>query len=209
MQIAAIVVLSYILGSIPTSQIAGRIRGVDLRAVGSGNLGFTNALRALGAKAAIPVLVIDLAKGMAAVKLLAPAFGCDGPLGPTGTALLAGLSAIAGHIWPVFAGFRGGKGMATACGVFLGLAPVATAFAIAVWISLVFTTRYVSLGSVSAALVLPVAVAAEARIAGTEQPMPLVGMATAVALGMVLTHRKNIGRLIAGTENRFGKKRES
>ena len=199
------VLISYLLGSIPTSAIAARMRGIDLRAEGSGNLGFTNALRILGPRAAVPVLIIDIAKGLVAVTVVARALGTSSPLGPTGIALAAGLAAVAGHIWPAFARFRGGKGAATACGVFLALAPLATLAVAAVWLIIVLTTRYVSPGSIISAALLPFAVFIEARSRGIAQPLTLVIAAAAVAAAIILKHRSNIRRLLRGEENRFGK----
>jgi len=204
--IALAIALSYLLGSIPTSAIAGRIKGVDLRRHGSGNLGATNALRVLGPGVGVPVLAIDVGKGLLAV-LLIGRLGAASALGPSGAALAAGLAAVAGHIWPVFAGFRGGKGVATACGVFLAMSPLAALAAIALWGVVVGITRYVSLGSILAAAFLPWAVVLEARLAGRPLPVPLVVVAAVVAAALVARHRSNIRRLITGTENRFGRAR--
>ena len=198
------ILISYLLGSIPTGAIVGKMQGVDLRTVGSGNIGFTNVLRTLGAKAAAPVLAVDIGKGLLAVLVVARALGASSPLGPTGIALAAGLAAVAGHIWPVFAGFRGGRGVATACGVFLGLAPLATLAAAAVWLTLVLTTRYVSVGSIVAAALLPFAVAVEVRARTIAQPTTIIVAAAVVAAALVLKHRANIQRLMRGEENRFG-----
>jgi len=204
-QTALVVVISYLLGSIPTSDIAARLRGVNLRAVGSGNPGFTNVLRTLGPRAATPVLIVDVAKGVAAVLLVAGTLGAGSPLGHTGISLAAGLAAVAGHIWPVFARFRGGKGVATACGVFAAMAPLATLAAVLLWLAIVLSTRYVSLGSIAAALFLPWAVWIEAGILGTERPTALTLTAGLVAVAVVLRHLANIRRLMNGTENRFGR----
>ena len=206
MGIALAIALSYLLGSIPTSAIAGRIKGVDLRRHGSGNLGATNALRVLGPGVGVPVLAIDVGKGLLAA-LLIGRLGAASALGPSGAALAAGLAAVAGHIWPVFAGFRGGKGVATACGVFLAMSPLAALAAIALWGVVVGITRYVSLGSILAAAFLPWAVVLEARLAGRPLPVPLVVVAAVVAAALVARHRSNIRRLITGTENRFGRAR--
>ena len=202
METPFVLLLSYLLGSFPTGAIAGRLRGIDLREHGSGNIGFTNALRVLGPKAGIPVLIVDVAKGLVAVIAVAAIAGPASPLGPTGVRVAAGLAAIAGHIWPVFAGFRGGKAVATAAGVFLALSPVATAVAIALWVVAVLATRYASVSSIAAAFVLPFAVGIEARVAGTPQPLPLVAAAAAVAISIVVRHRANMRRLLAGTESR-------
>jgi len=200
--------LSYVLGSIPTGAIAGRLRGVDLRKVGSGNLGFTNALRALGPRFAVPVLVVDVAKGTAAVLAAGAIAGTASPLGPTGVRLACGLAAIVGHVWSVFARFRGGRGVATACGVFLALSPIAAASCIAVWGLVVAATRYVSLGSIVALALLPFAVTAEARLTKPPQAAALAVAATLVALLVVVKHRPNMKRLLAGTEHRLGRSRE-
>jgi acyl phosphate:glycerol-3-phosphate acyltransferase len=202
---ALVAALAYLVGSIPTGDIAARIRGKSLRTEGSGNPGFTNAWRILGPRAAVPVLIADIAKGVVAVLAIAPLLGGNpSPLGPTGIRLAAGLAAVAGHVWPVFARFRGGKGVATACGVFLGLSPLATLAAAVVWCVLVAATRTVSIGSIAAALVLPWGVLLEARRAGTAQSSALVLAAAAVAALIVVRHRSNVGRLISGTESRFG-----
>jgi glycerol-3-phosphate acyltransferase PlsY len=198
-----VLLISYVLGSFPTGVIAGRLYGVDLREHGSGNTGFTNALRVLGPRAGVPVLLIDMAKGVLAVLVVAALAGPGSPLGPSGIRVAAGLAAIAGHIWPVFAGFRGGKAVATAAGVFLALSPVATAVALAVWFAAVLATRYVSIGSIASAIVLPFAVGIEARLARVAQPLLIVAAAAAVAIVIVVRHRGNLRRLLAGTESKF------
>jgi glycerol-3-phosphate acyltransferase PlsY len=204
-QTALVVVVSYLLGSIPTSNIAARLRGVDLRTVGSGNPGFTNVLRTLGPRVAAPVLIIDIAKGAAAVLFVAGTLGAGSSLGHTGIGLAAGLAAVAGHIWPIFARFRGGKGVATACGVFAAMAPLATLAAVVLWLAIVLPTRYVSLGSIAAALFLPWAIWIEAGILGTGRPTALILTAGLVTVAVVLRHLGNIKRLVNGTENRFGR----
>jgi len=204
-QTALVVVISYLLGSIPTSNIAARLRGVDLRTVGSGNPGFTNVLRTLGPRVAAPVLIIDIAKGAAAVLFVAGTLGAGSSLGHTGIGLAAGLAAVAGHIWPIFARFQGGKGVATACGVFAAMAPLATLAAVVLWLAIVLPTRYVSLGSIAAALFLPWAIWIEAGILGTGRPTALILTAGLVAVAVVLRHLGNIKRLVNGTENRFGR----
>ena len=204
MQTALVVVISYLLGSIPTSDIAARLRGVDLRTVGSGNPGFTNVLRTLGARVATPVLIVDVAKGVAAVLLVAGTLGAGSSLGQTGIGLAAGVAAVAGHIWPIFARFRGGKGVATACGVFAAMAPLATLAVVVLWLAIVIPTRYVSLGSITAALFLPWAIWIETGIRESERPTALILTACLVAVAVVLRHLSNIKRLLNGTENRFG-----
>ena len=208
MQTALVLVISYLLGSIPTGDIAARLKGVDIRSVGSGNPGFTNVLRTLGPRVATPVLIIDIGKGLVAVLLVAGLLGTGSPLGPVGIKLAAGLAAVAGSIWPVFARFKGGRGVAVACGVFGAMAPLATLAAVILWLAIVLTSRYVSLGSVAASLFLPWAIWYEARLLDAEAPTALTLTALLVALVVVLRHRANIGRLLKGTENRFGRSPE-
>ena len=208
MQTALVVVISYLLGSIPAGAIAARLKGVDIRTVGSGNPGFTNVLRTLGAWVAAPVLVVDIAKGVVAVLFVAGVLGSGSHLGPTGIRLAAGLAAIAGHNWPVFARFKGGRGVATACGMFAAMSPLGTLAAVLLWLAIVLTTRYVSLGSIVASLFLPLAIWLEARFLQTEGSTALTVTAVLVAIAVVVRHRANIGRLLNGTENRFGKNPE-
>jgi len=205
----AAIVIAYLLGSIPTSAIAGRLAGVDLRKEGSGNLGFTNVLRVLGVRAAAPVLIVDAGKGVLAVLLAERSVQSGWPLDAGTTALLGGLAAITGHIWSVFSRFRGGKGVATAAGVFGALAPAAAAVSIVAWLAIVLTTRYVSLGSIVAAVLLPVAVVASRALACRPQPPALIAASVAIAVIVLVTHRANIRRLRNGTENRFGSKRKA
>lgn len=192
---------AYLIGAIPTSYIVGRLtRGIDLREHGSGNLGATNAFRVLGWRAATPIFIIDMAKGFLPVYLF-PRF--DGA--PVGWALAFGAAAIIGHMFSVYVGFRGGKGVATGGGVFLALAPVAALGALLIWVVLVFTTGYVSLGSIAAAATLPVLVAVTGGLRS------VLGLAVALGAFVIYAHRANIGRLLRGEEHRFrrgGRKRE-
>ena len=190
--------LSYLIGAIPTSYLAGRIfRGVDLRDHGSGNLGATNLYRALGWKYAIPVGLLDIAKGVIPVVLIAPQVS-----GSQRVAAAFGVAAVIGHVYSVFVRFRGGKGVATAAGVMLGLAPLAIAALLVVWAVIVFGTGYVSLGSVVAASLLPLAV--WILHPGARELLPIVAL---VAAAIVWLHRANLRRLLDGTENRFGRRR--
>jgi glycerol-3-phosphate acyltransferase PlsY len=192
-------VASYLIGSFPSAYLAGRLlKGVDLRTVGSGNLGATNVYRELGALPALIVLLLDAAKGWIPVAVL-----------PTVLTVAVsewwplsfGMLAIAGHARPIFLlGRGGGKGVATASGVFLALAPIALAVAVSSFVIVVVATRFVSLGSIVAALVLPPAVAVTL---GTTAPVFLVSVL--VALFIVIAHRANLGRLRRGTESRLGR----
>lgn len=189
---------SYLLGAIPTSYLAARVfRGTDLRKVGSGNLGATNLYRTLGARFAIPVGLFDMAKGAIPVMVLAPLASSSRYF-----AMLCGIVAVAGHVFSVFVRFRGGKGVATASGVMLGLTPWAVLVSLVIWLLVVRVSGYVSLGSMIAALALPVA----AWLLHPGQ-RDLIWIQVLVALAIVWLHRANIQRLLAGTENRFGRKR--
>ena len=188
---------SYLLGAVPTSYLVARLaKGIDLRQVGSRNLGSTNLYRTLGWRYAIPVALFDIAKGTAPVLLFAPYAG-----GTLWVALVLGFAAIIGHVFSIFVRFKGGKGVATAAGVVLGLAPAPTLVAAGVWALLVRASGYVSLGSIAAAVVLPIAVwilSPDLR--------PAIWLFVALGAFVVVTHRANIGRLLSGTENRFGKR---
>ena len=195
---AAALLASYLLGAIPTSYLVGRVfRGIDLREHGSGNLGATNLYRTLGWKFAIPAGLFDIAKGAVPVLAIAPAVS-----GSQLFALACGLMAVVGHVFSLFAGFKGGKGVATAAGVMLGLSPYAVLALVAIWAVVVFATGYVSLGSIVAAALLPLLV--WVLDPGSRN---LVALDALVAAGIIWLHRANIRRLLAGTENRFGKRR--
>ena len=188
---------SYLLGAIPTSYwLARMVKGVDLRQVGSRNLGATNLYRTLGWRYAIPAGLFDLAKGAIPVLVFGPQAG-SGSVVP----LLCGLAAVIGHVFSLFVRFKGGKGVATATGVVLGLAPWATLICAVLWVVIVRLTGYVSLGSMFAAALLP-------PIAYVVDPSAreIEWFLAAIGLLVIVMHRANIRRLIAGTENRFGKR---
>jgi len=188
---------SYLVGAIPTSWLTVKlVRGEDLRRFGSGNLGATNLYRVLGLRYAVPVAIFDVLKGVVPVVVFGPRAG-NGPLLP----LLLGLTAVAGHVFSVFVKFRGGKGVATGAGVVLGLAPWAFLAVLGVWLLVVKATGYVSLGSVVGALLLPAAV----WVLHPER-RDLVGPLLALAIVIVVLHRANLRRLLAGTEHRFGRR---
>jgi len=194
------VLISYLAGSFPSAYIAGKVRGVDLRKHGSGNLGATNVVRVLGAKFGAAVFLVDLLKGFLPVYFL-PRF--TETLRPELWALAYGVAAIAGHVKPIFLlGKGGGKGVATATGVFLALAPLPMLVANAVWIAAFYLTRYVSLASLLGATVLPIAI-----LAGYRNPQSPVFIASVIIAAFVFwTHRANMGRLRRGEEHRFVKK---
>jgi glycerol-3-phosphate acyltransferase PlsY len=190
--IAAVIVAGYLIGSIPFALILARRWGADLRAVGSGNLGAANVMRASGVRAGLLVAALDMAKGAASVWIASSVSdGADLPAP-------AGLAAIVGHIYPIWLRFRGGKGVATACGVFAMLTPAAVPPALALFAAVVWLTKYISLASVVATIALP----AIAYAFGA--PAPAVVAAVAASAIIVFRHRSNVLRLWTGTERRVG-----
>jgi glycerol-3-phosphate acyltransferase PlsY len=200
-------VASYLLGSIPAAYIAGKSKGVDLRKHGSGNLGATNVIRVLGKKIGIAVFAFDMAKGAFPVHFFprwAESVGAPFP-NPVIAAILCGLAAIVGHVRPIYLGFgKGGKGVATAAGVFLALAPVQTLLTLLVFGVVLFSSGYVSLGSLTAGLILPILLGLSV---GVRSPVFLISVI--VATFVFWTHRANIARLRKGEEHRFGKHSDS
>ncbi len=196
------VVVAYLLGSIPAAYIAGKLRGIDLRQHGSGNLGATNVFRLMGPKVGAIVMAFDLAKGALPVYLLPGLTGVQ----PRGWwAIGYGVAAIVGHVRPVYLLWKGGgKGVATSAGVFLALTPIATGVTTAIWIVVLLQSGYVSLASLVSALLLPLGVLI-AEGAGS----PLFYVSLILAVFVVWTHRANIGRLRRGEESRFGGKKKA
>lgn len=194
-QVAALVA-SYLLGAIPTSYLAGRLfKGIDLREHGSKNLGATNVYRIMGWRYAIPVGIFDVAKGAVPVLIIGPAVSALGWF-----PLVCGVMAVVGHVFSVFVGFKGGKGVATSAGVVLGLAPMAVGICLGIWALIVWISGYVSLGSVIATGVFPLLV--WLLYPARRESIWLYALLAAVIIWM---HRSNIRRLMAGTENRFGR----
>jgi len=192
--------LSYASGSLPFAWLAGKAAGVDLRQQGSGNLGATNVFRVLGWKIGLAVFLADALKGALPVLLLPPRITSQ--MDPTLWAIACGVAAIAGHVRPVFLRFRkGGKGVATAAGVFFALAPVPMLVTFAVFVAVVLASGYVSLGSLLSAMVLPTLLLVTQ---GPRSPLFLVSIV--IATFVFWTHRANIGRLRRGEEHRFGKR---
>ncbi len=190
---ASVVVIGYLIGSIPFALILARRWSVsDLRLVGSGNLGAANVMRASGVKAGVLVALLDMSKGVLSV-WLARQLTTD-----TVAPAAAGLAAIVGHIYPVWVRFRGGKGVATACGVFSILTPLAVPPALALFLAVVWATKYISLGSLVASVALPPL----AYFTGSSGPA--VAAAFGAAILIVFRHRSNFERLRAGTERRIG-----
>jgi glycerol-3-phosphate acyltransferase PlsY len=185
------VIASYLLGSVPTGLIMGKALGVDIRSYGSGNIGATNVYRALGRRVGVITLLGDCLKGLVPV-LAARWFGL-----PEIWVAAVGLAAFLGHIYTVFLRFKGGKGVATALGVFLGSSPLSVLIALGVFALILVKWRYVSLASITAAAAMPLIVAVIDR-----RPLTIV-MTLLIASLVIWKHRENIGRLKAGTEHRF------
>ena len=192
MEVYWLVPLGYLLGSVPTGYILGSLAGVDVRQAGSGNVGATNVARVVGKRHGILTLVADVAKGFIPV-IIALSLG----LTPLATASV-GVAAFLGHLYPVFLRFQGGKGVATALGVFLGLAPWATLVLIVIFIAVLLTTRIVSLGSMVTAGLAPIVF-----WLFFHSPI-MTGMSLFIAAMIVLRHRGNIQRLRSGTEPKLG-----
>jgi len=194
-------VAGYVCGALPWGLWLGRwFRGVDIRTMGSGNLGATNVYRSLGPGLGIVTLLLDIAKGAVPVWLVPAAPVADRfPGGPELCAIAVGLAAIAGHVWTFLASFRGGKGVATTAGVLLALAPGAFGVFVLVFFATLALTRYVSLGSILGAIAFAIALAAGG--AGWTSPRMIFGVAAAVLV--IARHRENLARLARGTERRF------
>ena len=204
-----IVLAAYLLGSIPTGYLVARAKGIDIRTVGSGNIGATNAFRVLGKPAGVFVLLTDALKGWFAVWVMAvwilntvaPPDPSDGLR--TIAAIIAGLFAVIGHNYPCWLKFKGGKGIATSAGVLVALVPWALVIILSVWILLVLTTRYVSIGSIAAGVVLPFA-----TWFTTQHDVLLTIITGAMGAMAIYKHKSNIQRLFAGTESRANFKRK-
>jgi glycerol-3-phosphate acyltransferase PlsY len=193
-----IALIGYLLGSVPTGIIAGRLaRGIDIRDYGSGKMGFTNALRTIGLRASLPVLVGDLAKGALTV-VIARLLSDNAYVQAVG-----GLAAVVGHDWPVFAGFRGGRGVTTSFGVLLGMNPLVGLALVPVAVAIALVTRYMSVMSISGA-VLAAGVLIGLAAAGV-LPTAYAVYAGLVGALVVVLHRENIRRLLAGTEPKIGR----
>ena len=202
-----IVFVSYLAGSFPTAIITGKLlKGIDIRDYGSGNAGGTNVFRVLGKTAGIFVMAFDILKGAIATYFVSQIAFVDLGVAPVYLQIIAGLAAIAGHIWTIFAGFKGGKGVGTAAGMLLILYPVAIFICFVLFLMIVLTTKYVSLGSISAAVSLPVILFILHNYFGKPVEPVLMGLAIFIAVLIVYTHRSNIQRLLNGNENKIGSK---
>lgn len=213
LQLGLVIVLSYLVGSIPTSLILSKaVRGVDIRKYGSGNAGGTNITRVFGWQLGSVVMVLDGIKGLIATQLIARLMFGPIPFNNrtpfedfTVIQIIAGSAAVVGHIWTAFAGFRGGKGMATATGMMVGIAPIELGVSLAVFTAVFLISRYVSLSSLSAATAFPLTMFVRANVfhANIEGYHTIIFLATGVVVLLAFTHRKNIKRLIEGTEKKL------
>ena len=195
----------FVSGSLPFGYLAGKIRGIDIRDHGSGNIGATNVSRVLGKGIGVPVFILDLLKGLLPCLFVRHWIGGldHGPIITSIAVILTGLGAIFGHVFTPWLKFKGGKGVATAAGVLLGITPVAMAAALLVWLIFFFSTRYVSLASIAAAITVPLALAVQMQLT-RQWDGPLLGFGILIGVLVVLRHRANIGRLIAGKEPKSG-----
>ncbi len=204
---------AYLLGSIPTGYLVAKAKGIDIRAVGSGNIGATNVFRILGKGPGIFVLLADALKGFVAVVFLPmlvlgkPGCCCERSLTTT-FELIAGISAILGHNYTCWLKFKGGKGIATTAGVFLALTPIGLGIAFGVWLMVFGLSRYVSLASIAAAAALPLAIGFEQHHHQQQGGISLLVISAVLAALAIYKHKANIQRLLAGTESRVGQKKE-
>lgn len=205
--LAVLIIGSYVLGSIPFGYLAGGLRGIDIRRAGSGNVGATNVVRVLGKQYGYSVFALDVLKGFGAVKismLMAPGKPADWN-SPEMFGILAAMSSVLGHLYPPWLKFKGGKGVATSAGALLALMPVATVICAVVWIIVFGLTRYVSMASVTAAVVLPIVILVVSW-KNRNRVEPLIYSSAFVAAVIIWRHRSNLSRLIRGTEPRFTRK---
>jgi glycerol-3-phosphate acyltransferase PlsY len=212
--VVIITILSYLVGSIPTAIIVAKTRkGIDIRQHGSGNAGGTNVIRVLGWKTGVFVIVCDMAKGLLATMVLArlifvlpmeslPPFDEFAVV-----QIIAGCAAMLGHIWTLFAGFKGGKGIATAGGMLIGIAPVEVAVSLGVFLIVLLISNYVSLGSLSAATTFPLTMFLRENVfmVDIQGYHTLIWFSIAISLLVIYTHRANVQRLLRGTENRISR----
>ena len=205
--LALVVIISYLFGSIPAGYVAGRIAGVDIRKSGSGNIGATNVTRILGKSYGYPVFAVDFLKGLAAVRV-SILIATHAQFPRTSTELIgiiAAVSCVIGHAFPIWLRFKGGKGVATSAGSLFGLMPIAVLIGAAVWIIIFQVTRYVSVASIMAAVALPIIIFIMISLNQTHATA-LLYFSICLAVVVVLRHRSNLSRLARGTEPRFKRK---
>jgi glycerol-3-phosphate acyltransferase PlsY len=202
-----LIAFAYFCGALPFGYWAGRLKGIDIRQHGSKNIGATNVIRVLGKKVGIPVFILDVLKG-AAPTMFAKIWMTDRWGVDVGTlvAVLCAAAAVLGHTFTFWLGFKGGKGVATTAGGLLGLEPLSLGIGLVAWAITFYASRYVALASIVAAVVLPVSMAVLMFTRGTLNYV-LLGFGIVMGVLVIVRHRTNIARMMAGTENRFGKKK--
>jgi len=192
------IILSYLIGSISGSMLMGKLRGVDIRTMGSGNAGGTNAFRTQGAIFALSVVVVDIAKGYVATFYISGDLGQGSLLG-----ILCGIAAVLGHVYPVYYNFKGGKGAGTLVGILIGLYPFGLLISFSVWLFVLVLTGYVGLSTMLAGITFPMVIYVENFMGGLNSTIG--SFSIIMASFLVFTHRSNIGRMLQGNENRFEK----
>jgi len=204
MSLILVIIIGYILGSLPFSFWLGKMKGVDIRRVGSGNVGATNLARSVGAGWGTIAFILDLGKGLLAVVLAGYIFSLfeDNLTSSAMLKIIGGIMSICGHNWSMWIKFQGGKGVATSAGVFLGLAPIPLVLSLAVWLVVFAFFRYVSLASISSMISLPIWMLVGI---GGKVALPIIVFSCIVTVLIIIRHRSNIRRLIQGRENRFKK----
>lgn len=204
---AAVALVSYLLGSIPAGYIAGRVAGIDIRHAGSGNIGATNVTRVLGKRYGYPVFIVDFLKGLMAVSMSILIEKRAQPISaPTELfGIVAAISSVIGHAFPVWLSFKGGKGVATSMGALFGLMPFMALIGIAVWVITFEVTRYVSVASMTAALAVPISILILMPLKQTGGAV-LLYFSICLAALVIFRHRSNLSRLVRGTEPRFKRK---
>jgi glycerol-3-phosphate acyltransferase PlsY len=211
LSLGLILLISYFLGSIPGALWSSKLlHGVDIRNYGSHNAGATNAFRVVGWQAGVLATIVDMGKGYLSAGVVAsviridplPALSIFGWETPVLVGLLAGLAAIVGHMFPIFARFEGGKGVNTAAGILLALTPLTTLYTMAVFAVVLLSSRYVSLASMTASVAFPVIVAVRKYVFGVEIDGSLLVVGLLIGTAIIVAHRSNIGRLLRGNENR-------
>jgi glycerol-3-phosphate acyltransferase PlsY len=204
-----LIAFAYFCGALPFGYWAGRLKGIDIRQHGSKNIGATNVIRVLGKKVGFPVFILDVLKGAVPTMLaewwMVNRCGTDANTA-TLVAVLCAAAAVLGHTFTFWLGFKGGKGVATTAGSLLGLAPLALGIALVAWIITFYASRYVALASIVGAVVLPASMAILMFTRGTLNYV-LLGFAIVMGVLVIVRHRTNIARMLAGTENRFAKKK--
>jgi glycerol-3-phosphate acyltransferase PlsY len=199
--------VSYLIGSIPAGYIAGRIVGIDIRTVGSGNIGATNVTRVLGKRYGYPVFIVDFLKGFAAVGMsIMIAKRAQPVLIPSELfGVVGAVACVLGHSFPLWLGFKGGKGVAASAGALFGLMPFVALIAVAVWLIIFYLTRYVSVASMTAALAVPITILSMMFL-GQTGGTALLYFSICLAAVVIVRHRSNLLRLVRGTEPRFKRK---